>query len=401
MRTAIQFGAGKIGRGFMGQLFWEGGYHTWFVEYDRRLVESLEKRKSYPLKLLDAYSAKEIDLEINNLNAIQSDDMDRIASLFTQADVIGTAVGVRNLESIAPAIARGIIERKAHSGTPIDIYLCENVEGAGNLLKKQVCSLLDDEYEQWAQEHIGFVSTSVARMVPAASERFAKEDPLFVVADSYHKLPYDEKARRADLPAIEGLVPVMNFEAELARKLFTYNLGHAVLGYLGYLKGLTYVHETFEDPDLVSIFNKALQETAKALMHKYPEDIKSAEQEAVLEDINVRYGNPMVADSLTRVAQDPLRKLGPNDRLIGSAKLCLEFGIFPEAIATACGAAYAYDFPEDVNAVKLQKIIRDKGIEEAVLKVSQIDPNGELGQRILHSYHEFSQHGKNEKEIEA
>ena len=391
MSIAIQFGAGKIGRGFMGQLFWEGGYHTWFVEYDQQLVRRLQSEKSYPLRLLDAYSKEEINLKIDNLEAVSTVDVDAVATLFAQAEVAGTAVGVRNLESIATLIAHGIVKRKAQSGKPIDIYLCENLGGAGAILKRQVFSLLDDAHKRWAEVHIGFVATSVARMVPAASERFAKEDPLFVVADSYHKLPYDEMARRADLPSIEGLIAVKNFKAEVARKLYTYNLGHAVLGYIGYQKGFTYVHETFKDPYLSSVFNRALTETARALVLKYPKDIKKEEHAEILEDIKVRYGNPMVMDSLTRVAHDPLRKLGPDDRLIGSAKLCLEYDIFPETIATACGAAYAYDFPDDENAVKLQEMIKEKGIEESLRTVSNIDPDDRLGKEIIKAYHEFLQ----------
>jgi mannitol-1-phosphate 5-dehydrogenase len=389
MRTAIQFGAGNIGRGFMGQLFWEGGYHTWFVEYNQQLVQSLLLEKSYPLKLLDAYSKSEIDMRIDNFEAVSTDNPDMVSSIFALADVAGSAVGVRSLESIAPLIAQGIVKRKALSDQPIDIYLCENIEGSGPLLKQYVYHLLDHDHQLWADKFIGFVSTSVARMVPAPNNRFAGEGKLFVVADSYHHLPYDEKARRAPLPSIEGLQAVSNFKAEVERKLYTHNLGHAAMGYIGYLKGYRYVHEPFEDPELFSIFKGALNETARALVQKYPEDIDAQEHDKILEDVNVRFGNPMLMDSLTRVARDPLRKLGPNDRLIGSAKLCLEFGIFPKHIATVCGAAYCYDFPEDPNAVKLQTIIREQGIEGALQTVSGIDEKSRLGREIINAYDEL------------
>jgi len=113
MKTAVQFGAGNIGRGFMGQLFWEAGYRTCFVEYNKDLVKMLNDSESYPLRLLDAYSKKEIDLKIDNFLAVATEEAEKTAELFSKADVAGTAVGERSLEAIAPLVAAGIRKRMA------------------------------------------------------------------------------------------------------------------------------------------------------------------------------------------------------------------------------------------------------------------------------------------------
>ena len=389
MKTAVQFGAGNIGRGFMGQLFWEADYKTYFIEYDKKLVAMLNDAGAYPLRLLDAYSKKEIDLTINNIEAVATGETERAAELFAGADIAGTAVGERNLQAIAPLIAAGIRRRMSGNRGPLDIYMCENMYGAGETLKNYVFELLSAEEKKWAEANIGFVSTSVARMVPAPDKRFGNEGPLFVVADSYHKLPYDLPARRAPEPPIEGLKAVSNFRAEVERKLYTHNLGHAAMGYIGYLKGYTYVHEPFEDEFLRPIFDGALEETAEALVKMYPKDIDPEEHREIRKDVNVRFGNPMLMDSLTRVARDPLRKLGNSDRLVGSAKLCLDYGIFPEYIAYICGAAFCYDYPEDPKAVELQGIIAAKGIEAAVKEVSGVGPASPLGKKIIESYNDL------------
>ncbi len=257
MKTAVQFGAGNIGRGFMGQLFWEAGYKTCFVEYNKKLVSMLKDAGEYRLRLLDAYSKKEIDITIDNFLAVTTEEEEKVADLFAEAEVAGTAVGVRSLEEVAPLIAAGIKKRKSTGGSPIDIYLCENIYGAGDMLKEYVFKGLTAEEREWTEQNIGFVGTSVARMVPAPDKRFEKEGPLFVVADSYHKFPYDNPARRAPEPPIEGMKGVSNFKAEVERKLFTHNLGHAAMGYIGYLKGYTYVDEPFSDeflrPDRKSV----------------------------------------------------------------------------------------------------------------------------------------------------
>lgn len=389
MHTAIQFGAGNIGRGFMGQLFFEAGYQTVFVEKNDEIVHLISERAGYPLRLLDAYSKKEIDLAIHNVDALDFGDATQIAIGFADAEVAGTAVGVENLESIAPLIALGVRNRMETSNGPIDIYLCENSYAAASTLKSAVLDPLSRAEKQWTEENVGFVGTAVARMVPTSRDRFKNIDPLFVVADSYHKLPFDQKATRAALPPIEGLVPASNFKAEVERKLFTHNLGHAVLGYVGYLKGYSYVHEALLDPDLGQLFDGALSETAAALTKKYPQDIDREEHQKTLADVRVRFSNPLIMDTVQRVSRDPLRKLAPEDRLIGSANMCLSNGVFPSNIACACGAALCYDYPDDPGALRLQHIISTEGVEKALQQVAGIEADSELGAKILGAYQEL------------
>ena len=379
----------NIGRGFMGQLFFEAGYRTVFVEKNQELVGLIRERAQYPLRLLDAYTKTELNVWISSVDSLSTVDGGLVVSCFSEADIAGTAVGVENLKLIAPLIASGIRARQAAGRLAIDIYLCENSLTAAATLKKEVFTCLDPATQQWAENNVGFVGTSVARMVPAPQERFKGIDPLFVVADSYHKLPYDSRAARAPQPRIVGMKPVRNFKAEVERKLFTHNLGHAALGYIGYLKGYSYVHEPFDDPYLSKIFMGALQETASALVKMYPEDLDPREHQDILDDVRVRFSNPMLMDTVQRVARDPLRKLGPNDRLIGSAKLCMAQGVVPANIATICGAALCYDCPQDAAAIELKQLILEQGPEHALRQISGVNPEDELGRKILAAYREL------------
>ena len=392
MPLAVQFGAGNIGRGFMGQLFWEAGYRTVFVEAAQQLVDRLNHSGSYPLKLLDARSRKEIDLTIDRIEAVSAADSEAVARLVERAQIIGTAVGVKNLTAIAPAITEGIRLRFESQKEPLDIYLCENVLNAAEILREEVEKKIDrEEVLEWIQGHIGFVGSVVTRMVPAVGNRYPGEDPLLVVADSFHKYPYDAKAVRGAIPDIEGMRPVDNFRAEVERKLFTYNLGHAALAYLGYLKGHTYVHEPFEDAYLMRVFQGALDETCEAVLKMYPDVFNQEDMGEIRADINLRFGNPMIQDTVYRVGRDPIRKLGPEDRLIGAARLCEKFGVFPEHIAVICGAALCYDYPEDADAVKLQEMIASEGVENVLEEVSLVDPSSDFGKMVLDSYRELKE----------
>jgi mannitol-1-phosphate 5-dehydrogenase len=386
MQTAVQFGAGNIGRGFMGQLLWEAGYRTIFVESSRDLVSSLNENGQYPLKLLDASSKKEINLTINRVQAVGVDDLDAAARAVNDAQVIGTAVGVKNLEAIAPVLSAGLEKRFRSGRGPVDIYLCENLVNAAEILRDEVMRLTgESRVRGYIEENVGFTGTVVARMVPPAG-RYAGAHPLLVVADSYHRFPYDGQAVKAVQPPIDGMYPVENFKAEVERKLYTYNLGHAALAYLGHLKNYTYVHEPFADAQLMKIFQGALDETCGAIVSKYPDVFTPADNREIRADIDLRFGNPMIQDTVHRVGRDPVRKLGPGDRLVGSGRLCLEQGVFPEHIASVCGAALRYDYSGDADAVRLQEMIASKGAGETLRAVSDLDPESEFGRKIIESY---------------
>ncbi|HUI71318.1 MAG TPA: hypothetical protein VL354_12440 [Spirochaetia bacterium] len=383
---ALQFGAGNIGRGFMGQLFWEAGFHTVQVDSNPLLVSLMNSRRRYTLTLLDAYSRQATDLMIDNIEGASTEEGDRIAGCFARARVVGTAVGPKNLPAIAPLIASGIRERRRRGGAALDIYLCENVLDAAHLLKTQTFSFLDPGLQSWAEGAIGFVGTSVARMVPPRSERYGGGDPLSVVADAYHKLPYDGSAARAAPLPCQGTFAVSNFRAEVERKLYTHNLGHAALGYLGYLRGFRYVHEPLDDEFSSAVFEGALDETSQALLATYPADLDPAEHRETRKDVRIRFGNPLLQDTVTRVAREPIRKLGPQDRLIGSINLCRSRGVFPKHICVICGAALLYDDPGDAEALALRALVEHQGVSGALREVTGLEPQSDEAQAVLDAY---------------
>ena len=385
MKSAVQFGAGSIGRGFMGQLFWEIGYGIVFVDVNDRLTGLLNERKAYTLRILDAETSKKRDVVIDGIRALDLKNRRAVAAAVSSASVISTAVGVENLPSVAGTFTEGIEARLRISAPPLDVYLCENSLHASEILKTAVFGSLKTGTKRWAEENVGFIQTAVMRIVPQTKEK-SPADPLLVVSDAYHRLPFDNRARRAAPPPIEGLRPVEDFAAEMTKKLYTYNLAHAALGYLGGLKGFLYIHESFDDDTVVSQVEDALSESMSALITRYPENFESGEDGFIMRDIKLRFSNPLILDTVKRITKDPVRKLGPDERLIGSAKLCLSCGIKPESISRVCAAALLYGDPDDPAAAKLKSLVETEGVGEALRTVSQLDPGGWLARRIEAHY---------------
>ena len=86
-----------------------------------------------------------------------------------------------------------------------------------------------------------------------------------------------------------------------------------------------------------------------------------------------------IVDFIERNARDPIRKLGPDDRLVGSARLVLEYGIKPHNLCIAIAAAIHYFHEGDEFAHKLREIRENDGIDAVIRDVCKLDPNGELG----------------------
>jgi mannitol-1-phosphate 5-dehydrogenase len=355
---ALVIGGGNIGRGFLGQLLSEGGYEIVFADVNPDLVDALNARGSYPLRLVDSAGTVR-DLTIGPVRAINAGDVDAVAAEFARADVAATAVGANALPKIAPLLGAGIARRAKLGAGPIDVLLCENQWHAAALLRDAITPLLDGETNAYFAERVGLVETVIGRMVPRPSPETLAEDPLLIVAEPYHELPCARDGFKGVFPAIPSLTAVANFDAYEARKLYIHNGGHAALAYLGYPRH-EYIWECVADDYVRGIAEAALAEAGAVLVAKYGFD--AAAIRAFTNDLMRRFANKLLGDTVARVAADPLRKLRPDDRLIASTRLCLECGTEPTALARVIAAALRYDNPADPSAVEMQQRLREEGI---------------------------------------
>jgi mannitol-1-phosphate 5-dehydrogenase len=379
LRKAVQFGAGNIGRGFTAQLFTESGYEVVFVDVAGDIVNLINERKCYPIRIVDDEVRT---VEICNVRAVNGRDIDLVAQELLAADLACTAVGVNALKYIAPALAAGIrLRADANIDEPLNIIICENLLHASDVLCDSVLAQLPPSYDNYVRTHIGFVESSVGRMVPVMTEEQRAEDPLLVNVEAYKILPIDRQAWIGELPSIEGLEPRNNFAGYVERKLYTHNLGHASTAYIGRLKGFEYIYQAIADTDVQRVVRAIMAETGEALIQRWGLD--PAEHQAHIDDLIRRFGNKALGDTVARVARDPIRKLGPDDRLIGGAKLALAYEIRPTNICLAIAAALAYDEPGDPSSVEIQSMIKEKGIEGVLETVSRLEPDSIIVEIVM------------------
>ncbi len=382
MKKAVQFGAGNIGRGFLADLFTSSGYEVIFVEVNKKIVEALNQNKSYTLEFAKIPPAFKV---IQNVRAVWSEDRDTLLKECWDCDILSTAVGKSNLPSIAEKVSWIIKERKKREYcVPFNLLICENVAHGSRLFKELLYPYLNEEEREFACHYLGLVETVIARMVPVIEEEKRKKDPLYIKVEDYHLLPADKKAFKGDIPSLRGLKPVENIKAWEDRKLYIHNLGHAIFAYLGYLKKYHYIYEGVEDKWIKEICLKVWDECRKGLIRDY--GFKEKELQEHQEDLLQRFSNRALGDTVYRVARDPIRKLGPEERLIGGLRYIQKHKGNFEPLTWAAASALLYDYPEDKEACILQERIKREGIVKILQSISQLDPKEEATRLIQEKY---------------
>ncbi len=377
MKKAIQFGAGNIGRGFIGAVLSEAGYHVVFADVNMEIIDRINADGCYTVHIMDV-DRKEI--RISDISGVNSGSEDIIKEI-VEAEIITTAVGLRILKFIAPAIAKGIAARKAAGvEAPLNIVACENGLMATSQLKDHVYELLSDEDKTWADAHVGFANCSVDRIVPPVRS----ENPVDVVVEEFYEWNVEEKSFVGGAPEIEGMNLADNLLAYIERKLFTLNTGHAITAYLGTLKGLPTIDESIADEKIYAVVKAAMQQSGMAVVTKFGFD-KEAHFKYI-DKIIGRFKNPYLKDDVTRVGREPLRKLSASDRLIKPTLTAIEFGLPYDQLLLGIGAALHYNNPEDPQSVELQGLIASEGLEAAIVKATGIEAGSPLVQEIVEAY---------------
>lgn len=361
MKKAVQFGAGNIGRGFIGALLSQAGYHVTFADVAEVIIDKINEDKTYTVHVMDVECEDQPITEISGVNSTKPEAIDVIA----EADVVTTAVGLVILPRIAPTIAAAIEKRQANGVKEyMNIIACENAIRATSQLKAAVYGVLSEEGKAYADEYVGFPDCAVDRIVPPVkSANF-----IDVVVESYYEWDVEKCGFKGEIPQIAGMTLVDDLMAYIERKLFTLNTAHCITAYLGKLRGLATIDQAIADPEIFAIVYAAMKESGAGLVKKYGFD--ADKHAAYIEKIIGRFMNPYLQDDVTRVGREPLRKLSPTDRLISPLTTAAGYGLPVDHLIVGIGAALRYDNPEDKQSVELQAKIAEVGVRAAAAEVT-------------------------------
>ncbi|WNN48643.1 mannitol-1-phosphate 5-dehydrogenase [Siccibacter colletis] len=376
---ALHFGAGNIGRGFIGKLLADAGLELTFADVNQVVLDALNARHSYQVHVVG--ENEQVDT-VSGVNAVSSIG-DEVIDLVAQVDLITTAVGPVVLERIAPALAKGLAKRKAQGNdAPLNIIACENMVRGTSQLKGHVFNALNDEDKNWVESHIGFVDSAVDRIVPPSES--ATNDPLEVTVETFSEWIVDKTQFVGALPTIPGMELTDNLMAFVERKLFTLNTGHAITAYLGKLAGHQTIRDAILDDAIRAVVKGAMEESGAVLIKRY--GFEADKHAAYIEKILGRFENPYLKDDVERVGRQPLRKLSAGDRLIKPLLGTLEYDLPHHNLVQGIAAAMHYRSEQDPQAQELAQLIDEKGPQAALAQVSGLDAQSEVVADAVNAY---------------
>lgn len=363
MKNAVHFGAGNIGRGFIGDILSKNKVAITFVDVNERVIDELNKRHSYEIEVAEEGQPHIVVKNVSGVNNTKNPD--EVIKAIASADIITTAIGPNILPFIAELIAKGIEARKAAgNNTPIDVLACENMIGGSQYLYQEVKKYLSADSLAFAEQCVGFPNAAVDRIVPAQTH----EDPLFVVVEPFNEWVVETSRMKNPTFKLTGVHYEKDLEPFIERKLFSVNSGHATSAYTGAFYGAKTILEALKDDRVKAQVEAVLGEIRSLLIAKWNFD-----EQALIDYHKIiisRFENPFIVDDVNRVARTPIRKLGYDERFIRPIRELKERQLSYQNLLKTIAFVFNYNDSNDEQSVQLQELLATKPLPEVVADVT-------------------------------
>lgn len=370
---AVHFGAGNIGRGFVGLLLHDAGYEVVFSDVAAPLVDALNAASEYTVHEVGEGG---VDHVVSNFRAVNSQtDPDALAEEIATADIVTTAVGPTILKFVAPHIIAGLALRDPKA-KPLVVMACENAIRATDILENELREQAGPAWDALAGRVV-FANTAVDRIVPGQPEGAG----IDVYVEPFYEWAIEDGPFDGAPPSIPGAHFVDDLAPYIERKLFTVNTGHAATAYFGARAGIDLISDALRDPDIAAGVAAALEETSALLVAKF--DLDPADLAEYRAKILQRFANPGLPDTVWRVGRQPLRKLSRHERFIGPAAEAAERGLAAASLVAAVAATLDFEDPNDEQAVELHKKLRAEDAVSFTQSVTGLSPEDALYDAIL------------------
>lgn len=258
---AVHFGAGNIGRGFVGLLLHEGGYEVVFSDVAAPLVDAIRAASHYTVHEVGDGGT---DLVVTGFRAINSaENPEAVAGEIATAEVVTTAVGPRILPFVAPLVVAGLAQRDP-TRAPLQVMACENAIGATDQLRAHMAERAGAAWDELSTRAV-FANTAVDRIVPGQPKGIG----IDVVVEPFYEWAIERGPFGDALPSIPGAHFVDDLAPYIERKLFTVNTGHAATAYYGARAGIERISDALAVPEIAAAVSATLAETSGVLIAEH------------------------------------------------------------------------------------------------------------------------------------
>jgi mannitol-1-phosphate 5-dehydrogenase len=370
-RTYVGFGFGPIQAGlFLYEAFRSGNFRRFVVaEVLPEVVADLRRAKGQ-FTLNVAHSDRVEHAEVGPIqiqDPASGSDRQRLIEAIAEAEEVGTAIpSVAYYASEGPGslhriLAEGLRKKVAQGGPRGVIYAAENHNHAAEILESNVMTEIPEEEWKAVRSRVRFLNTVVGKMSGVVSDleemRTQRLTPItsgdrraflveafnrILISRIQFEMMEEEPPFQRGIQVFEERADLLPFEEA---KLYGDNATHALAAYLGAIRGIQHIAELRDLAGAMPFLRAAfIGESGEALVRKYADmdPLFTAQgYRQYADDLLERMTNPYLRDTVERVGRDPERKLGWDDRLIGTIRLALHEGVEPRRYALGAAAALA------------------------------------------------------------
>ena len=387
-KTFVGFGFGAIQAGlYPVEAMHSGAFNRLVVAYRRpETIQRVRAANGYfSLNIAHADGVETVrvgPVEMFDVNVAA--DRERIVQAVAEASEMATALSsVNDYVSDGPAsihrlIAEGLRRKVEQGGPRALLYTSENHTEAAEILEKAVSATLSEEERVAVARSSRFVNTVIGKMSRVvedadelralALEPVTPRDTRAFLVEVYRHILVSKAAFGDGVNFKSGFdfgekADLTPFEEA---KLYGHNATHALAAYLGAFAGAVFIADLKDVPGFLPFLRAAaLDESGAALLHKHRGSdpmFTPAGYRDFMESLLARMLNPYLNDTVARVGRDARRKLGWNDRLVGTMRLILAAGLVPHRHALGVAAALA---SEDMRPEALLELWQDEAAVEA------------------------------------
>lgn len=383
MKKVLIIGAGRSGRGMLGELYDADQFNITFADINSNLIEGLRNQGYYTVQMKEIATGKCVERTIENYSVLDvSKEYDTYIATFAKFKYVSIAVMAEDFDSVSKAISDMIIYRKENN-IKDTMYITLGANYVG--LRKKFEELINEYLKDYkicpndVNVHLLMSIVNRKNLLPENAENL--QDHYRVIGDNKPVLRVDDDdllREEKDLPSFFRLEN--NLDAAMAIKIWTGNVVQCSMAFVALQKNYEYTDEAANDNDSSRYAYFASKEAYEAVKQEYGLSERSEEESKYTVTI---FRSTKFRDSLYRIARQPIRKFKKNDRFVGPALCCLKHGIVPYYITLCLAYGFLYRNPKEPDTILIEKYINEKGIQKAIIHFCELNLKNE-NERIVY-----------------